>query len=457
MPVPFSKAAKPLALSALATLGTFTACFLLCDCGVRALGIAFLNHCDIWNRIKAAGFSLEAPPRGPAIPDTENAVYYLNQSMEIPSAAALSPSFHEKAPPFFKNQNEWSFLISFRQMGGGNRIPPEAAAAAARLVREHAETFLLVDKAFGMKADARLRFSCYTDELSDLLACRAYIQIHKGFPKRALRSVEEILFLGDIYRQNPYLAGQLEDTEFFDKAITVFRSVFPKVDGALLNREFLPALRLRQREAGYRLCWPLELFDVDLMHPTDLGWWDYSFKNDITRFFLRDRFNSPVPSILFGFFYWPLEPFDRARLYERSLDALKAIDSPYSRRNQAFQAESNVLKSCHWLSLTVNDRGVGDLGKLDKVIAWVRVTQAAIRARLYREKNKHWPASLSELSDDPADSLDPFTDGATLKIQIIPKGIQIYSQGTDVDVHGLRRGNIGDSGVYGNIGWNLKD
>jgi hypothetical protein len=215
-------------------------------------------------------------------------------------------------------------------------------------------------------------------------------------------------------------------------------------------------MKLGQREADYRRCWPLELFIVDKFQG-NIGWWDYAAKNSTTRNYFRTPSNNPAPSFLFGLFYWPLVSFDLAHLYERDLDALKSLHQPYSRCCQAFNAESYELQSCHWLSLNMNSRDETQLNQLFQVIAWGRVTQAAVRARLFREEYKRWPNSVAELGTDPADVLDPFTDGETLRIQALPSGIEIYSQGSVSGGRPLKSNTGTNPNFSNNIGWALKD
>jgi len=432
-----SKISKPLSLISSLTLLFFIFGFILGGYFWRLSGRIVLDHAI--RDVKDAGLWPQADPGISLLPDSENALYYLQKAAEAPTEEFLNSNH-----PFSPYKSESDFIRQWYQDMEAEKISASDRAALIRLVQKHEDILVWVDEAYGKKAnwhtiDLQRYSNCLN--FARLLNFRAYRDARHGDGTAALKSIREALFLGDISRQNKSLISSMVDVGIVQNTFETFRAIFPFLTESQAGQDFFPFLNLETRKADY---W--KIFQVELLGlvgergdpkfnplPAVQEWIHPKFWISDTVFYAlrhphiwqyvpylgRDAANE--------IFQWPFWNFGYASADEYKMEILKGFKLPYPQMTSAIEKANDEYQKKSWMFVGPY-RFSMFLVKEDEAETYTNIAHAAFAARRYYQKHNHWPFTVKDLDGNQADYLDPYTDGEGLRIDAYPRGIVIYCQ-----------------------------
>lgn len=454
-PVDLLRDRRPLGLVVLLTLLCFFAGFILAGYGWHTLGLYPLSQA--WKDVEASELWPNPLPQWPYVPDSENALYYLQKAQE--AVPANSPFItHNLA----ENQN----INNFQNDLMGGKITPEQMTRMKNLLKGHQETFRWVDKAFGKKVDWNIETRPPTSKtgaikvdvrtFERLLGIQAYLESKEGFAPKAVHRLAELLFLGDVARLEN---GAWVDHELFLSALNIFKLISPGVNLNLAEKGFFPFFKVKERTIDYRKEPPGVLFNGK-MSLDFKGWVEFiQFQNHAPYGYYING-NGPLTRYLGALFYWPFFPFDETSQHEHDLRMLKAYQLTFGEMVQACRAETAQFESQKWLldyQYPPNDE-IQYFSRVTEMTAYAHLAQAAFAARRFHIQNKRWPTTMGDLSGNPTDYSDPFNHGAPLLIERYQRGIVIYcltslSELQELNCYGGARLKLSKSNVSSSLAW----
>ncbi len=480
-PVLLFQAIPPLAISSLLTLVFFAV-------GVYTGGYFwYFTGKIIDNSVKKdilrAGYCIDLPKNPPKVPDDKNAITFLKKAVEAKSLDHLEPANGKDwSKSFYKGRSEKDFLNDFRNNAKIGKVSLEEMTYARKLLKEHAETLQLVDTAFEKKVvdwgiDYEVQPSwkielpkkwAYFLNLSRLLACRAIVEAQDGRGKAALNTIRTGLFLGDASRQTQFLIGEMIDVAVCKNMLDATRAILPRVDGKLAEKELIPYLMAKERTDAFLKSTQMEFFGNG-WSLENMGWMD--FVKVISEESEFDKFGTdPRLKYLFSFFYRPFIFFDMAVNKRIAIKKMKSFDLPFPERKKAWDVIQEEFNHKGWFVGRFAQFNADQMySKALEAETHCLLARAAVKAKVFYEKNKRWPEAVWELIDDQGNVgnaalekcmegyLDPFTVGALLRIQRYKTGIMIYSVGPDgIDNQGISFNpyyNQGSNYTHFDISW----
>jgi len=430
----------------------------ICVAWLFWLGLGQMQLALVKSNILQTGYSFTPPLNPPRLPDEQNGVYYLRRAAMAESAKTwlaptmtldgpVQPEDDPKAPwnqPFYKKLSENEFLSDFKTSIADQTLTPEKMAYARKLLREHSESLALIHQAaltgnfdwgqdfgvpwFGKVKLPRIAFLLFLARLS---ACEAYVQARDGQYEKSLESLKDGFAIAEASRNSRFLISEMIGEAIPKMLLDVVR-VMPAVPPSLLEKQLLPALQ--PWETGTRFPDTLN-FEFFIMHGSlnQMSWRDladyFQLADDYT-----DTKGAGLSNQVKGFFYRPFLEWDMASDLTYALQLTNGLQLPFQERKAFFEKTGVKFQKKCW---AIGGSGFTWNGfynmqaKADECVADCRLAHAAVEARLFHDKNKHWPDALWELEDEKNKSefLDPFNDGADLKVMRYGDGILIYSLG----------------------------
>lgn len=397
------------------------------------------------------------PETKPAVPDDENAVYWVQKAGE--SKSIKERDYNKK---FYKDKTEGEFLSAFIKNASTGKVSQEEISYARKLTEKYKEPLALLKKGTSKKKFSwdiewkqpvwSVKIPKYSNfsYVSKLLACRSILDAVDGRIQESVGGVRDGLSLAYISAEEPQLISQMISCAVSRDALSSARFVIQhsSVKQAAEKWEPLLDFNLEVFQKNFFKCLWLEFF----IGPEWLA--EISYKE------LRTSENWGVP-----FFYWAFLKWDVASFYRYGINLLKAMDLPYSEVRDALEkTETEQSKKLWLLASMAMPRFGGFYGKFLTNLAELRLARTSLDILSFKEKEKHWPATMTELRAKIKDInfkyiyMDPFNgrrnDAEFFKFKQLKSGMTVYSIGPD----GADDGGIpwDDKAQKGDIVWMLQ-
>ncbi len=411
---------------------SFVASFILMGYFWRTLGKIDLAFAK--SDLLAAGYKWGAAEKTPELSDEKNAVYLFNQAWNVPSMRKFgSPLPIYDIPPkgrfeentrlygplvgkndlskqsFFGKKTESEFVWKFNEDARAGRLTGEEKNYAHKLLKEHEDALLFLDRAFETKGvdwgmDDKAEFSWivpypevgYSLILARLLRLRAFVQAMDGNTEGAVKSLRTGLFLGDVMGQTRTLVAVMIDATIMKTIAPSVREILPQPRSKKYPWvEILPFLQQEKLDKDFSEALQFEFFGYRRSLET-ITWPDFIRINK--EYFLTGL--NKDTGFLLGVFYYPFLLFDQASRYEADLQFMKCINRP-----DAWYLEIENYLHSGWLLGMAAMRGISQMvEKVNESMTRCNRAEIAIEAGSFHQKNKRWPATVEELEEMSSDN-----------------------------------------------------